>query len=216
MTTFEGQLCAEEGDQVLLVEGKNDCHVVMALLKSRALERNFGIFECGNYEGVLRRLNALIPSPRGLRSIGVVLDANQVGIGPRWQAIRDKLKRYNYSFPASMNQEGTILQGDDTEPQLGVWIMPDNVSPGSVEDFCLQLVEADDLRVVDRAVELGEESGVARFKPDHRSKALIHTYLAWQDEPGKPMGQSITGGRLHSETPSVDVFVEWLRHLFDF
>lgn len=216
MTTFEGPPCKEEGDQVLLVEGKNDCQVVYHLLESRSIERNFGIFECGNYEGVLRRLNALIPDPRGLRAIGVVLDANQVGIGPRWQAIRDKLKRYSYSFPASMSQQGTILQGDDTEPQLGVWIMPDNVSPGSLEDFCLKLVPEEELGVVDRAVKLGEEAGVTRFKPVHRSKALIHTYLAWQDEPGNPMGLSITRGWLPSQGASADLFVEWLRRLFDF
>jgi hypothetical protein len=212
MTTFEGPVCAEEGDQVLLVEGKNDCHVVMALLNSRAIERNFAIYECGNYEGVLRRVNALIPSPRGMRSIGVVLDANQVGVGRRWQAVRDKLKRYSYTFPRSMSRQGTIVRGEDTEPHLGVWIMPDNVSQGSLEDFCLQLVAAADLKVVDRAVQLGEESGVARFKPEHRSKARVHTYLAWQDEPGKPMGQSITGGSLPSGASSVD----WLRRLFDF
>lgn len=216
MKTFEGPPCKEEGDQVLLVEGKDDCQVVYHLLESRSIERNFGIYECGNYEGVLRRLNALILDPRGLRAIGVVLDANQVGVGPRWQAIRDKLKRYSYSFPRSMGRQGTIVQGEDTEPQLGVWIMPDNESQGSIENFCLKLVAADDLKVVDRAVKLGEKAGVTRFKPVHRSKALIHTYLAWQDEPGNPMGLAITTGRLPSEGESFDLFVEWLRRLFDF
>jgi hypothetical protein len=217
MTTFKGPVCAEEGDQVLLVEGKNDCHVVMALLNSRAIERNFGIYECGSYEGILQRLNALIKSSQNPSSIGVVLDANQTGVGPRWQSLKDKLKdRYSYAFPKAVSQEGTVIESADSEPELGVWIMPDNVSPGSLEDFCLKLVPEEEIRVVDRAVKLGEEAHVARFKPVHRSKALIHTYLAWQDEPGNPMGLSITTGRLPSEGAPVDLFVEWLRRLFDF
>lgn len=216
MSAFEGSLCQEEGDQVLLVEGKNDCHVVMALLKSRGLPRNFALYECGNYEGVLRRLNALIPAPRSHRSIGVILDANLAGVEARWQALRDKLQRYDYSFPPAVHQAGTILRSPGGEPQLGVWLMPDNQNSGSLEDFCLQLVARDDLKVVKKAVDLGKEHEVARFKPAHRSKALIHTYLAWQDEPGKPMGQSISGGRLRPEAASVDVFIAWLRRLFDF
>ena len=216
-TTFTGPECKEEGDQVLLVEGKDDCKVVYHLLNSRAIQKNFGIYECGSYEGILRRLNALISSSQKLHAIGVVLDANQKGVLPRWQSIKDKLKgRYSYAFPKAVSREGTVIESTDAEPKLGVWIMPDNVGPGSLEDFFLKLVPEEELRVVDRAVKLGEEAGVARFKPVHRSKALIHTYLAWQDEPGSPMGLSITRGKLPSEGTSADIFVEWLQRLFGF
>jgi len=37
------------------------------------------------------------------------------------------------------------------------------------------------------------------FIPNHKSKAVIHTYLAWQNEPGMPLGQAITARALNPE-----------------
>ncbi len=37
--------CKHEGKKVLLVKGKNDCHVVLALCKYFKLPKTFGIFE---------------------------------------------------------------------------------------------------------------------------------------------------------------------------
>jgi hypothetical protein len=51
-------------------------------------------------------------------------------------------------------------------------------------------------------------------KEVHYSKALIHTYLAWQDEPGKTLGQSITSHVLQ-ETEIAQAFVKWLMLLFE-
>ncbi len=50
--------------------------------------------------------------------------------------------------------------------------------------------------------------------PIRHSKAKIHTYLAWQEEPGKPMGQAITAKVLHAESETAKVFVEWIKRLF--
>ena len=48
--------CKDEEQKVLLVEGKDDCHVVLALWNSNNLPRMFGIYECESDEGVLKRL----------------------------------------------------------------------------------------------------------------------------------------------------------------
>jgi len=213
--SFQGDRCAEEGSRVLLVEGKDDCHVVRGLLRSRKIERTFGIFACESYEGLLSRANALVLAPTELQTLGLVLDANLVGPAARWQAIRDKLKRHDYDFPRSLPTEGAVVPGKSHTPRLGVWVMPDNHSKGSVEDFCLQLIDEKDLDVVREAVQLGKDRKVAQFKRVHKSKALVHTYLAWQDEPGKPMGQNIAGGRLPSDTPTAMSFVQWLARLFE-
>jgi hypothetical protein len=52
-----------------------------------------------------------------------------------------------------------------------------------------------------------------RFPPVRRSKALIHTWLAWQEEPGSPMGQAIGKRDLDGSAPAAQRFVEWLRRL---
>jgi hypothetical protein len=44
-----------------------------------------------------------------------------------------------------------------------------------------------------------------------KPKARIHTWLAWQDEPGKPLGQAISAhGTLTPDLPAANVFAGWL------
>lgn len=46
------------------------------------------------------------------------------------------------------------------------------------------------------------------------SKAVIHTYLAWQDEPDRPLGQAITKQALRPQTDIAVRFTDWLKALF--
>ena len=50
----------------------------------------------------------------------------------------------------------------------------------------------------------------------HRPKALIHTWLAWQQTPGMPMGQAITARVLSCDSEIAIAFVNWLNYLFEF
>lgn len=56
-------VCRQDTNKVLLVEGDNDCHVVMALCASHNVPEIFGIYQCGSDVGVLKQLNALIVRP---------------------------------------------------------------------------------------------------------------------------------------------------------
>jgi hypothetical protein len=51
------------------------------------------------------------------------------------------------------------------------------------------------------------------FSAPHVSKARIHPWLAWQDEPGSPMGQAIGKRDLDAHAPLAESFVDWLRRL---
>lgn len=55
---------------------------------------------------------------------------------------------------------------------------------------------------------------LCRFRPVDRPKAQIHTWLAWQNEPGKPLGQSITRGVLRADSMAAQSVVTWLKALF--
>lgn len=204
-------ICKSEAEQVLLVEGKDDCHVILALARCCQLVENFGIYECGNDEAVLKRLNALIvsPDPRP-KVIGVVLDS----AAGRWAQLAGKIAHHGYTFPAAPDPNGTVLEGDDTKPIIGAWIMPDNATQGMLEDLLLAGISAIGVEVACEAVELAKKKQVATFKGVHYSKAVIHTYLAWQDEPGRPLGLSVTSKILSAETPEAKRFVAWLRKLF--
>ena len=52
------------------------------------------------------------------------------------------------------------------------------------------------------------------LKPLDEPKAVIHTWLAWQKEPGRPFGTAITARFLDPNVPEVDVLVAWLKRLF--
>ncbi len=98
---------------------------------------------------------------------------------------------------------------------FGAWIMPDNAAAGALEDFTASLVPPDDAlwRRAGEAVDSIPEEH-RRFPPVRRSKAHIHTWLAWQESPGSPMGQAITKGDLDANAPAAMEFVGWLRRLF--
>ncbi len=53
-----------------------------------------------------------------------------------------------------------------------------------------------------------------RFRSTYRIKAKIHTWLAWQKEPGKPLGQAITATYFDANAPHAQELIDWIRRLF--
>ena len=84
-------------------------------------------------------------------------------------------------------------------------------------DFALSLVPQDESLIIEAESVLQriEQAGIQKYIPNHCSKAKIHTCLAWQDEPGAPIGQSITKYVLDLNRPTAQAFVKnWLVPLF--
>jgi hypothetical protein len=207
-------ICKQDTEKVLLVEGDNDCHVVMALCAAHAVPETFGIYQCGSDTGVLKRLNALILRPDPPKVIGVMLDADNPSLAGRWDSIRGKLKHYSYTFPTTPDINGTVVGSNLDKPKLGFWLMPNNQNSGMLEDFCAELAEPTSVAFAQECVEQAYGRNVTSFKAVHRSKAIIHTYLAWHDEPGYPLGKAITRQALRPHTDIAVKFTNWLVNLF--
>lgn len=207
-------VCRQDTDKVLLVEGDNDCHVVMALCKAYAVPESFGIYQCGSDVGALKRLNALIVRPDPPKVIGIMLDADSPSLAGRWDIIQRKLSHYSYLFPTTPVPNGTIIKSSLNEPKLGFWLMPNNQDSGMLEDFCMELAEPASLEFAARCVEQAKANGLTTFKEVHHSKAIIHTYIAWHDEPGCPLGRAITKQALRPHTEIAERFTNWLYQLF--
>lgn len=199
--------------RLLLVEGKDDFHVISALCEVNELPENFSIFDCGSDAEVFNALRALLSRADPPETVGVVLDADEK-VESRWQSIRDKLQHYPYHLPDVPDPGGTIVEAVEDLPRLGFWLMPNNVDPGMLEDFCRQLAPDDAIAFAEDCVTQARKKSFATFRDAHRSKALVHTYLAWQDEPGKPLGQSITARVLRPKTTIAATFADWLRALY--
>lgn len=100
-------------------------------------------------------------------------------------------------------------------PIVGIWLMPENTLPGMLEDFLHFLVPAgDNLWTLAEEVIEAVERQEQRFRPTYRSKAKMHTWLAWQEEPGKPLGQAITARYLKADAPHAQKLIAWMRNLF--
>ncbi|MGE0082787.1 MAG: DUF3226 domain-containing protein [Desulfococcaceae bacterium] len=207
-------VCKYKGEQVLLVEGKNDCHAVLALCRYHSLPESFGIFDCESDVGILRRLNALILQPDPPKTIGIVMDADHPDIRGRWFQIQGKIAEHKYTFPATPDLHGTVLPENSGKPRIGIWLMPNNKDSGMLEDFLMKMADKATMKAVSDCLETALSKGLTFFKHVHLSKALIHTYLAWQDEPGKTPGQSITSHALKPDAEIADIFVNWLKRLF--
>ncbi len=205
--------------QQLLVEGKNDRHVIWALCEQYNLPKTFSVELPPETEG--EGVTALLASlayqlkDENLRTLGIVVDADE-NVTARWQAIRNRLQKIGYNnIPETPVREGWVGEQSELLPKVGVWLMPNNQVPGMLEDFVAHLIPAGDM-LRDKAEAILteiEEENLNRYSC--RPKALIHTWLAWQKKPGMPMGQAITAQVLLHNSSIAETFVCWLRCLFD-
>lgn len=198
--------------QVLLVEGINDVHVFCNLFERHAIPETFQV---KNKEGVSKLLDELDVEllASELTTLGIVVDAD-IHIEGRWQALLARLENCGYqNLPAAPDANGTVIPQAGL-PTIGIWLMPDNRLSGTLEDFIAYLIPAGDA-FWDYAKQV-----VAAIEPEkrlfksHVAKANIHTWLAWQEQPGAPMGSAIKMRYLDSDAAHALAFTKWIKKLF--
>lgn len=202
--------------KILLVEGTDDKHVLMHLCGQRGVPMLDEITPLGSVERLLENFPVRLKES-DVEALGVVIDAD-TDIASRWQSLRDRLRKAGYQdVPDDSNSAGTILSPPPHSllPRVGIWIMPDNQTMGILEDFLHFLVPSGSqlFSHVESSVATIPE-GERRFGSYAQSKAIIHTWLAWQAEPGRPLGTAITAKFLDANVAQVDVLVAWLKNLF--
>ncbi len=206
--------CPPGKDSYLLVEGINDQRVIQALCAQHQVPETFEVCFPGNggIEAVLEAI-PLYLKMSGLQTFGVVIDAD-VDIQACWNRVRDRLQKAQYDVPKQPIQEGFIALLPN-RPRIGIWLMPDNQLPGMLEDFVGYLIpQKDRLKpVAEKTLQSIEKKSLNLYRPSYRSKAFIHTWLAWQETPGMPM-QAITAQVLQHNQPLASHFVDWLKNLF--
>jgi hypothetical protein len=204
------------GKKILLVEGTDDEHV----LKHVCGNRGVGTLDAVKPQGSVDLLLESFPvrlKESDISALGVIIDAD-TDLAARWRSIRDRLIRAGFQdVPTDPVPTGTLLNppADTLLPRTGIWIMPNNKTPGILEDFVRFMVPAGNTLFtrVENTVD-GIPENERRFSLLARPKAIIHTWLAWQEEPGKPLGTAITARFLDPDVPEVDALVNWLTQLF--
>ena len=198
------------------MEGTDDEHVLKHICGNRGIPH---LDQVRPHDGDTDLLDDLSVQLRASSDegdiVGVVIDADKNPSG-RWQSIRNKLLESGYQdVPGQADPKGTILDppNESLLPRVGVWIMPNNLSVGKLEEFLRLLVPQGDA-LIDYATQVVENLPVQRFKDNDKPKGIMHTWLAWQTTPGRPYGTAITAGFLNAHAPQADVLVAWLNQLF--
>ena len=201
--------------KVLLVEGSDDKHVVIHLLKHHGCcQPPFHIAPKQGYP----ELWESIPSElkvSGRTALGILADAND-SIASRWQSISDKLIKAGCGdVPTAVSHSGSVFSG----PRgmcVGVWLMPDNQRNGELENFVHDMIPENDF-VLPRArcyID-GIPEQERKFTESKLTRAYVHAWLATCKKP-RPMGTAIEARDLQYDVPVANSFVCWLRRLFTF
>ena len=125
-----------------------------------------------------------------------------------------------YTLPKVFPEGGLILDplanpGSDRLPRLGIWLMPNNRAYGMFEDLLIESLK-DEVKVYTTAVVTkAKTDGIATFKEIHLSKAVIRTYMAWQDPPDiQYLGLAIKTKTFENIEAKCKQFIQWLEQLF--
>lgn len=203
----------EKHNQKLLLEGSDDQHVIWALCEKYSITESFDVIDC---EGITKLIDQ-IPirfKQSNIETVGIIIDADS-NIKNRWISIKSTLELLGFDLPIEIPIEGLISKKNNVT--IGVWIMPNNNLNGMLEDFISFLVPDEDklLPIVTSTLNDIESKKLNSYPLIHKSKAIIHTWLSWQEDPGTPMGLSITKKYLNTNVQTCEKLINWLDNLFN-
>ena len=201
---------------VLHVEGTDDQHVIGHLLTRHGID----IDALGVEVKVAQGKDALLPAMDTAvrlstgRSVGFVLDADEVP-EDRWRAARGRLDEAGVNSPKDIPQAGFAGKTELYQARVGVWLMPDNRQAGALESFLQGLVASGDALMAHAraATAVAKEKGAA-FPESQRLKSELHTWLAWQENPGLPYGSAVKAHYFGHHSSAALAFVNWFRQVF--
>jgi hypothetical protein len=163
------------------------------------------------------------------KAVGLILDFDpptETQANNQDEAVRNAIvNRQNKECQWNLPNEFTVLveggfiaePADADTPRIGVWFMPNNRDRGMLETFLQELIPTPQsglLEYAKQSTDTAKDQHQAPFKPVHQDKAVMHTFLAWMDQPGRPFGQSFQNGSFDAMSAQASVFVEWMKTLF--
>ncbi len=217
--------------KILLVEGDTEKRLIPELMEQNGI--NWGVKKktvvdikaFGGYQRVtIEDAISTAFKNSDLTALGIVVDADEFP-KRRWQSIRNICLQKISNIPDPLPETGLIMPNAEVNEisdkiKFGIWMMPDNKERGMLETFLAYLLpdtgDAEDplWGYTEEAIAQAKQKG-APFKDVHRDKAKIHTWLAWQDEPGRQLHQAVKQRILDPNHPRGQAFVRWFKALYD-
>lgn len=199
----------ESPARVLLVEGDDDLHVVDHLRHRSGSMPEFEIVAKNNDSNLLASIRQEIRVP-GRVALGILLDAD-TDVDARWRSVIDRLRTADIIASPTPSPEGAIVEA---KPRVGIWLMPDNISLGELENFVERMIPSGDpVWPLSEDYVDGIPEKDRRF-PEHKMlRAKVHAWLATRESPRK-MGSAIRAMDLDTSGETATKFIAWLRKLF--
>ncbi len=218
---------------ILYVEGKDDISVINALLGRHGVDtergkRHLCIKDQESVEQLLASMGDAIKTATDKR-IGFVVDID-IAISQRWQAVKARMNEIGMNLPDQCPANGFIGKLDEYPHNFGIWLMPDCATDGQMLEHLVEtLLPANDplwphaKQCTARAVELLDDANQQipdggrkwkRFGDQEKIKAEVHSWLAWQREPGVALGAAINDHILSHDSPQAIAFLKWAKELF--
>jgi hypothetical protein len=173
--------------KVLIGEGKDEVNFFTALLAHLQLT-DFQVEEYGGKGNLTKYLREFSVRPGRQQVVALAITRDADGdVGQVFQSI-GTLLTYN-QLPAP-SAAGQIIAGS---PRVGVFILPDNRRPGTLEDLCLDAVQGDGaMKCVQDYFNCVIQNTPRHPKPI--AKAQLHAWLASQVDPDLRLGEAALRG----------------------
>ncbi|MDM8516762.1 hypothetical protein QUF76_11230 [Desulfobacterales bacterium HSG16] len=208
----------------LLVEGAEDKRVIPELIEANGVSwgetARQAIVYIKEFDGIENLLSPNVISTelkdRGLEIIGIIADADE-SVTDRWKQIRNQCSSIFPGLPEQIPEQG-LIHHNDKGLKLGVWIMPDNRTSGMLETFLTYLVPDHQVDSVWKHAKASLETAMkigTPCKKHHEDKARVHTWLAWQNPPGRQLHNAVMERIFESSHPKAQPFVQWFKDLYD-
>ena len=197
--------------RVLLVEGPNDKHVIWQICNRSPETPDFYIQDRGGIEPLLDAIGAELNAP-GRQVLGILTDADD-NLPARWASIVNRLAEEGVPAPNHPDTDGVIINAQG-KPRVGIWIMPDNVSLGELENFVVDMIPNSDpvWPLAQQYIDNIPPSD-RKFAAGKSLRAQIHAWLAAREDP-RQMGLAIRTRDLAITNPLSQAFLRWLTRLF--
>jgi len=224
--------------KLLIVEGKEDQSLILALLQKimnakksketseehqiiiEIADNKIYVHDSESDNNAFKKFTTTIKNREEYSHIGIIVDVDgsekdKKSIHSRWQSFCEIAKKdFGYKLPKNFDKTKLNFQSDNDFAKIGLWLMPDNQSQGMLEDFVRKMIKSDDklhLHAEDIVNNLPER----RFGKTYTSKAIIHTWLAWQKQPNVDIYKGIDNKYFDVETELCNNFIEWIKDLFE-
>lgn len=214
----------------LHVEGGDDMHTIRHLLIRHGIDYDHDPWPAwfpsidtvsGGKDAILNgeTVQTAVSLSTG-RAVGFVLDADS-SVQDRWRAMSNRLQQTGVAPAATIPADGFVGESAEYRTRVGVWLMPDNQQEGREGEGTLEGFIETLVREADRLLPYAREA-TRRAKTEHGAsypdvdvkKAVLHAWLAWQPEPGRPYGTAIKARYFRHDSPVAKNFVAWFRRVF--